>query len=181
MNFTRSQAYASVPAFMFYLRARGLVAAGRFDEAKLEVARAQSCVPGQMDLAIHVVPELDARGRKADADALYASSVAPLRGSAEELPQERLRAEPDRLDLGVFPARPRAASKYVRDALALDPDNPAYLDTHAEVLFQLGKQAEAIAAQKKVVALVPERKYFVKQLKRIEAGDPKAPRPTEDD
>ena len=41
---------------------------------------AQSCVPGQVELAIHVVPDLDARGRKADADALYRVVARPLRG-----------------------------------------------------------------------------------------------------
>ena len=69
--------------------------------------------------------------------------------------------------------------KDVRKALDLEPDNSAYHDTHAELLFQSGKKAEAIAAQKKAIALAPDRKYFVKQLKRIEAGDVKEPRPTE--
>ena len=68
-----------------------------------------------------------------------------------------------------------------RKAVALSPKTAAYHDTLAEVLFQLGKKAEAVAAQKRAVALSPARVYFRKQLKRIEAGDPKAPRPDEDE
>jgi tetratricopeptide (TPR) repeat protein len=180
INFSRAQAYVSVPAFVFYVRARGLIDAGRFDDAKLEIARAQSCVPGQIDLAINLVPELEAKGRKADADALYASCLATYTELVKAYPKSAFALNQVAWVSACCRRDLEAASKHVRKALELDPDNPAYLDTHAEVLFQLGKQAEAIAAQKKVIALVPERKYFVRQLKRIEAGDPKAPRPVEE-
>ncbi len=55
-----------------------------------------------------------------------------------------------------------------------------HLDTLAEILFQLGKKDEAVATQKKAITLSPKRVYFKKQLARIEAGDPNAPRPAED-
>jgi hypothetical protein len=35
--------------------------------------------------------------------------------------------------------------------------------------------------QKKVVELDPKKPYVRKQLRRLEAGDPKADRPTEDE
>jgi tetratricopeptide (TPR) repeat protein len=181
MNFTRANAYVAVPAFIFYLRARGLVVAGRFDDAKVEIARSQSCIPGQVELAIHVVPELDLKGRKADADALFASSLAPYADLLKTYPRSAFVLNQVAWISACCRRDLDQASKHVRKALDLDPDNPAYLDTQAEVLFQLGKQAEAIAAQKKAIALSPDRKYFVKQLKRIEAGDAKAPRPTEEE
>ena len=181
MNFTRAQAYVAVPAFIFYLRARGLVEAGRFDDAKVEIARSQSCVPGQIELAINVVPQLDSNGRKADADALYASSLAPHADLMKAYPRSAFALNQVAWISACCRRDLDQASKHVRKALDLDPDNPAYLDTQAEVLFQLGKQAEAVAAQKKAIALAPDRRYFVKQLKRIEAGDVKAPRPTEEE
>ena len=181
INFSRSQAYVSVPAFVFYVRARGLVAAGRFDDAKVEIARAQNCVPGQIELVINLVPELEAKGRKADADLLYASSLALYTDMVKTYPKSAFARNQIAWVSACCRRDLEQASTHARKALELDPDNPAYLDTYAEVLFQLGKQAEAIATQKKVIALVPERKYFVRQLKRIEAGDPKAPRPTEEE
>jgi len=51
----------------------------------------------------------------------------------------------------------------------------------AEVYFQRGDKDKAVAAQKKAVELEPNRAYFRKQLKRIEAGDPAAERPPEND
>ena len=65
--------------------------------------------------------------------------------------------------------------------MQLSPGNAGVLDTLAEVEFQLGHKDEAIATQKKAVALEPKRAYFHKQLKRIEAGDPAADRPPEND
>ena len=68
-----------------------------------------------------------------------------------------------------------------RKAVELAPDSAGYHDTLAEVLFQLGKKDEAAAEQKKAIALSPAREYFKKQLKRIQAGDPRAPRPEEEE
>ena len=56
-----------------------------------------------------------------------------------------------------------------------------FLDTLAEIYFQLGDKDKAIATQKKVIELDPNKGYFKKQLKRIEAGDPKAERAPEND
>ena len=181
MNFTRAQAYVSVPAFIFYLRARGLVAADRFDDAKVEIARSQNCVPGQVELAINLVPDLDRKGRKADADALFESSLAPYAEILKAYPRSPWALNQTAWISACCHRRLDEGLKDVRKALELDPDNSAYLDTHAEILFQSGKKAEAIVAQKKAIKLAPDRKYFVKQLKRIEAGDTKAPRPTEED
>ena len=181
MNFTRAQAYVAVPAFIFYLRARGLVAADRFDDAKVEIARSQDCIPGQVELAIHVVPELDKKGRKADADALFESSVAPYAEVIKAYPRSAWALNQVAWISACCRRQLDEGLKHVRKSLELEPDNPAYHDTHAEILFQLGKKAEAVAAQKKAIALSPERKYFVKQLKRIEAGDAQAARPTEED
>ena len=84
----------------------------------------------------------------------------------------RLRAELDQTETSAELTAKRFHVRSVRGA---------YLDTLAEVLFQLGKKDEAVATQKKVVALAPRNAYFRKQLRRIEAGDHKVPRPANDD
>ena len=70
---------------------------------------------------------------------------------------------------------------HARKAVELAPTSAAHHDTLAEVLFQLGRKDEAVAAQKKAIELDPKRTYFGRQLKRIEAGDPKAERPRDDE
>jgi tetratricopeptide (TPR) repeat protein len=74
-----------------------------------------------------------------------------------------------------------SAREHALKAVALAPDNAGVLDTLAEVEFQRGDKNEALAVEKKAVALEPKRVYFRKQIKRIEAGDPAAERPSEDD
>ena len=65
-------------------------------------------------------------------------------------------------------------------AVELAPDNAGYLDTLAEIHFQRGDKDKAVALQKRVVELDPKRSYYRKQLRRLEAGDPSAERPPED-
>jgi tetratricopeptide (TPR) repeat protein len=64
-------------------------------------------------------------------------------------------------------------------AVSLEPTLPGFRDTLAELLFQRGKKDEAITQMKKCLELDPKREYYRKQLKRFEAGDPKADVPPE--
>ena len=52
--------------------------------------------------------------------------------------------------------------------LSFDPDNEAYLDTKAEVLFKLQRIPEAIEIEEKIVEANPDAEYFKKQLVRFE-------------
>jgi tetratricopeptide (TPR) repeat protein len=70
---------------------------------------------------------------------------------------------------------------HARKAVELAPTNAGHHDTLAEVYFQLGQKDKALTEAAKSVALAPRRSYFQKQLKRIEAGDPKAERPADVD
>jgi tetratricopeptide (TPR) repeat protein len=181
MHFRRALAYVTVPAHVFRLRARGLAAAGKLDGALREARRVQATLPGQIDLAIHLVAIFEARGRTKDAGELFKSAWQPYEGVLRNYPKCTWAHN----QLGWLSACCKRdlnkGETHARKAVALAPDTAAYHDTLAEVLFQLGKKKEAIAAQKKAVSLAPKRAYFAKQLKRIEAGDPKAARPVEDD
>ena len=55
------------------------------------------------------------------------------------------------------------------------------LDTLAEVHFQRGDRDQALQLMKKCIELDPKNRYFRDQLKRFEAGDPKAPLPESPD
>ncbi|MFO0881067.1 MAG: hypothetical protein U0840_27405 [Gemmataceae bacterium] len=181
MNFARATAYVTVPAHIYAMRARGLVQADRIAEALVEAERARLSQPASVELAMYLVPELEKRDRKKEADAIYRASrdryVEVLRDyprcawAANQLAWLSACCRRD-LDEGL---------KHARKAVELTSDSAAYHDTLAEVLFQLGKKAEAITAQKKAIELQPERDYFKRQLKRLEAGDPRSPRIEEED
>ena len=55
-------------------------------------------------------------------------------------------------------------------AIALDPEEGAYLDTRAEVLFRSGKVEEAIAIEEKLVRENPRDGQFKEQLEKFRAG-----------
>jgi tetratricopeptide (TPR) repeat protein len=181
LNFARPAAYVTVPAHIHGLRARGLALAGRLDEAKTEALRAHAALPGSAEPALELVPLFDQKKRTKDADELFRSTLEVFEGLMRDYPrsawvhnQAAWLSACCRRDL-------EKGLTYARKAVSLSPNSAGYIDTLAELLFQLGKKDEAIAAQKKAIALDPKRAYFRKQLKRIEAGDPKAPRPDEEE
>lgn len=55
-------------------------------------------------------------------------------------------------------------------SLTLRPKTPMYLDTKAELLFQLKRDEEAITAIQAAIALDPDYAYYQRQLKRFEEG-----------
>jgi tetratricopeptide (TPR) repeat protein len=179
LNFGRNVAYVTVPAYLFRVRAVGLAKAGRYDDALHEAKRCGEVQPGDVDLARQLIPLLEAGKRKNDADELYKTTKAVYEAIVKDHPKSALALN----QLAWLAATCRRDLKdglaSARKAVELAPDNAGYYDTLAEVLFQLGKKDDAIEAQKKAIKLEPKRAEFVKQLKRIEAGDPKAPREEE--
>ncbi len=179
VQFVESPAYVGVPHFVHRLRAAGFLAAGKLEETRKEIDQSVSLLPGNPDLATQLVPELDKAGHKKDADTLFER----FRSFKEKLCKDY----PDSAGLHNSMAWMCAtcrrdldnAQKHAEKAVALEPSLPGYRDTLAEVLFQRGQKEKAIAEMKKCLELDPKRVYFQKQLKRIEAGDPKTPVPVE--
>ena len=129
------------------------------------------------------MPELERRGRKADADALYAQTVAPHDALCKDFPRGAL-VHNDRAWLSACCRRDLdAALAHARTATELEPHSASFRDTLAEVYFQRGDKAKAIELMQECRRQEPQRAYFAKQLHRFEAGDPGVPPPseTEDD
>jgi predicted Zn-dependent protease len=179
LNFARAIAYVTVPAHIHRMRAEGLALAGNLDEAKAEALRSRIALPGNVELALRLVPLLDQKKRKKDADELFGATIEVYDALLVDHPKHAWAYNQAAWLSACCRRNLDKALAYARKAVALAPRAAGYQDTLAEVLFQLGKKDEAVAVQKKVVDLDPKREYFRKQLKRIQAGDPKAPRPDE--
>lgn len=179
--YTSNANYVREPARIHSYRAMGLLAAGKIDEAIQHAERALLDYPGFSDLIITLVPELERRGRKKDADALF--------GRCYGVYEKVCRVYPRCAEMYNTAAWMSAccrrnldqALQHAQKAVELAPANAGYLDTLAEVHFQRGDKDKAVALQKRVIELDPKRPYFRKQLKRLEAGDPSAERPPEND
>ena len=136
---------------------------------------------GRRRLAILVVPGLEKRGQEKDAKDIFEKTLAVYEKLCKEYPNCPW-AHNSAAWLSVCCGRNLEAAKgHALKATELAPTNAGHLDTLAEVYFQLGDKDKAIAMQKKAIELDPKQAYFKKQLKRIEAGDPKAERPPEND
>ncbi|MBN2477216.1 MAG: hypothetical protein JXB62_21590 [Pirellulales bacterium] len=115
------------------LRARGLLADGQVDEALREIDLCHAALPGEISLALELVPLLEKAGHLAEADALFDRAFAANTRVCEEFPNAAACHHNAaslatrchrRLDEGLTHAE-RAA--------ALAPGDAAYRDTLAEI------------------------------------------------
>jgi hypothetical protein len=180
-NFVAPGAFAVVPAQIHQLRARALLAAGKDAEADKQIELALLVSPVNADLAIALVPELERRGRKKEADALFERCFGVLEKLCQDYPRCGWAHNSAAWLSACCRRNLDAALRHAQRAVELAPNNAGYLDTLAEVQFQRGDKEQAVALQKRVIELNPNRPYFRKQLRRLEAGDPAAERPPEDE
>jgi tetratricopeptide (TPR) repeat protein len=61
----------------------------------------------------------------------------------------------------------KVAYEYISKALKLEPENPAYLDSMAWVLYRMGKYEDAYFYQKKAIKKTPNEEEMKKHLKAI--------------
>jgi tetratricopeptide (TPR) repeat protein len=180
-NFVQPAAYVGVPALAHRLRAAALINEGDAEGARREVRLAQNLTPGNIDLAILLVPALEKRGLTGDADKLFADTLAVYERLCKEYPRCAWAHNSAAWLSACCRRNLDGALAHARKAVELGPDTPSYLDTQAEVHFQRGEKDQAVALQKRVISLDPKKGYYRKQLKRLEAGDPRAELPDEDD
>ncbi len=180
-NFVENAAFVNVPAQIHQLRALGLLAAGKLDEALKQAELALTHSPGFVELPIALVPELERRGHKKEATDLFNRCNEIYQKVCGKYP----RCAWAHNSAGWLSACCRrnldAGLRHAEKAVELAPNHAGYLDTLAEVHFQRGNKEKAIALQKRVIELEPKKPYYRKQLKRLEAGNPSAERPPEID
>ena len=88
LNFARYPAYVTVPAQIHRLRTHGLLAAGKFEEARTEAQRARAAIPGSVDLVLDLIPLFDQHGKKKDADELFNAVFALYEGVVKDYPRD---------------------------------------------------------------------------------------------
>ncbi len=180
-HFVQSGAYAGVPAQVHQLRARALLIAGKFEQAQQQIDLALAASPGNVELPIALVPDLERCGHKKEAAALFDRCFAAYEKVCEDYPRCAWAHNSAAWMAACCRRHLDKALEHARKAVELAPTTAGYLDTLAEVYFQRGEKDKAVALQKRVVELDPKKVYFRKQLRRIESGDPSAERPAEDE
>ena len=169
--FKKEQGYLSVLHRQANQRSLALLDKGDVAGAVHEAEAALALLPAASEPASTLVPELAKRGHTAEADRVYAATAAVEDRLCKDYPQSAefhnnrawlaARCRRD-LDLAVA---------YGRKAVDLEPHRVGFHDTLGEALFQHGDQAAALAEVKRCIELDPKNQYFVRQQKRVEAGD----------
>jgi Flp pilus assembly protein TadD len=181
VSFQEGGAYVAVPEAIHRYRAFGLLAAGHLDEARKEMALCETMMPGDVDLPAGAVPLLDKLGRQKEADELFGR----CRAVHEKLCRDYPNSAREHNALAWLSACCRReldqGLEHAQKAVALAPDAAGYHDTLGEMYFQRGDKDKALAAARKSVELAPKVDYYRRQMKRIEAGDPKAELPPHGD
>jgi tetratricopeptide (TPR) repeat protein len=181
LGFIQTAAYVGVPEHVHRYRARGLLDAGKLEEAGKEIDTAVAVLPGNIELAILLVPVLEKTKHVKEADELFEKVFAPWEKVCKDYPQSAFAHNSLAWVAACCHRRLEEGLKHARRAVELAPDNAGYIDTLAEVYFQRGDQKQAVELSKKCVALDPRREYFRKQVERHEAGDRAAELPDEGD
>jgi len=147
--------------------ARAHLADGRIDKAIEEAHACLAALPADIQVVLDLVPELDKLGHKQDADRLFSKTFELLEAVCREYP----RSAHYHNNAAWLAARCNRhldrALEYGQQAVKLDPDNPAFLDTLAETYFRRGNRERAIQLMKKCITLDPKNSYLQEQLKRF--------------
>ena len=175
-GFIRTDVYLLVRFVPHAWRARGLLKAGDAPGAVREAEAAADAMPGNIELAIDLVPLLERAGRKDDADAVFRRAMAVQERTAAEFPR-CAHAHNNAAWLAAKCGRDlEQALAHARRATQMAPNKPASIDTLAEVLFRLGRRDEAVEQIKKCLEIDPKSAYYRSQMKRFTGAPSTAPR-----
>lgn len=153
-------------------RARGYLAQKQFPQALEEARLCQKLNPADIDVIIDVAGALDRAGQKDQAQALVDKTRDITTAAIERFPASAELRNRQAWLLARCRRQLDLALEHASKAAELDKDNPAVLDTLAEVYFQRGQQAKAIEVGLRCVNLAGDQQYYREQLDRFRQGRP---------
>ena len=168
--FTDQTSYIRIPHLVHRSRAKGLLAQGNASDAISEVRLCQKVWPGELNVVEECVPLLDAKGWKTDADELFNEAYTRIEKNCRLFPNSALHHNNLAWLSAKCQRRLDEALVHVQRALELAPESAQYIDTLAEVYFQLDDIDKAIENAKRCLELEPDSEFYQKQLERFEAA-----------
>jgi tetratricopeptide (TPR) repeat protein len=179
-TFVDPRANLTVPELARAYRARALFAAGKVDEALAQARAGLAVLPGNVELAIDLVPDLDRGGRKSEADEIYGRVKAAYEGAIGEYGSSADLRNSLAWTMVNCNRDLDVALGHATKAVELTPRAAGYIDTLAEVHFRKKDRAKAVELMKRCLALEPANPYFRKQLERFETKPFNSPLPDEE-
>jgi tetratricopeptide (TPR) repeat protein len=168
--FVKIEGYVQIPHLIHKTRARGLLAAGRTEEAIEELRLSHAIWPTNVSLAEDMIPLLDDAGCDEFAAELFTATSEQLQRICDDFPQSATHHN----NLAWMSARCDRdldnALKHALRAVQLAPGNYAYLDTLGEVHFRRGHVQEALRCARECLEAVPDNPHYQRQMDRFRAA-----------
>lgn len=162
--------YLTLPHQIHRGRAKAQLAKGNREAFRRELAACRAILPNDWGLVEELVPQLDEKGWKEEADALFAAQKEELEELCRDFPESPRFSNALAWVSAVCRRDLDRALELANKTLKLAPDNPSYLDTLAEVHHARGEHQEAIKVQQRVVELAPDVDLFRQRLAKFEAA-----------
>jgi tetratricopeptide (TPR) repeat protein len=152
-------------------RALDLLHRGESVQAVTEAKLAQVASPGNARIAERLVVEFTNTGQNRLADDAFERAWMHFDNLSKKYPSDAIHRH--QLAKMSVKCRRRLSAALVRaeEAIELAPAEAAYQDTLAEIHFQLGDRAAAVAAAQKASELAPGNKLFAKRLKHFQEDE----------
>jgi hypothetical protein len=166
-GFLEAGHYARAVHRIHACRALGLLKSGQTQAALSEVWKAHAALPGEADFVAQVLPLLASGGHRKDAERLFEESFSAYDAVCRAFPRSSRHHNGLAWLAARCSQRLDAALAHAHEALCLEPGNPAFLDTLAEVHFQRGDRAAALTLATKAAELTPTNQHFQEQLRRF--------------
>jgi tetratricopeptide (TPR) repeat protein len=163
--------YVDVVHVIHRARARGLMAGGQGAAAAWDITEACAARPGDAEFVEEVTKHLDAAGRTAEAEQVFAACYARYDRVCREFPRAAMHHNALAWLAARCGRRLDDALLHAAAAVRLDPERAEFLDTLAEVHFRLGDRPQAIAIERRVVEREPTNPEFRARLERFERGE----------
>jgi tetratricopeptide (TPR) repeat protein len=150
-----------------YLRA----AKAKKDRAEIEkrLNALMELMSDDEQIALDVIPALNELGRTEDANRFFIKPYAALRVALDENPKDTERMNALAWLCAKSGQRLEEALGIVQEALRVQSDNYAYMDTAAELNFALGRVEEAVRLEKRALSIKPGDEFMEGQLRRFES------------
>jgi tetratricopeptide (TPR) repeat protein len=120
----------------------------------------QAVVPEDISVPLQAVRRLDQLEKKKEADEVFETAFAFHQKRCAQSAQDPNPANDLAWLCAVCHRRLDEALRLSEKAVALEPKNPAYLDTLAEVHFQKRNRERALELMKQCIELAPQHRVF---------------------
>jgi predicted Zn-dependent protease len=154
------------------LQAKHALESGKAADAAAQIARLQEINSSDSSMLEDMYQLLVDAGKQKEADNLFATTYATCKSVADRFPGRAQHHNNLAWLLSRCAKQLDEALKHANRAVGSEPENGAFLDTLAEVHFQLGNRKKAVELSEKAVVILNDDAQVRRQLERFKNGKP---------